>query len=261
MADWNWQYEIMIDQPIAKRGRRLLEALAYDPPFKTNITNQYSGQARTVIMYGAGLDYRTNVMKHHLKRGGKVIAWDMGYWDRENEMRMSIDGIHPTPEQIASAPAEGRRKFNLRNDYDPDGPILLIGIGFKSVKAYGLGYMQWENAALQDLQTRFPDKKILWRPKGKDRTSLLGTQLCTGIPIEDAIRGCSLVVCRHSNVAVDACIAGVPVECEGGAAYALYRDNHNPSIEERLDFLNRLSWFNWRIGDQDVWQHIYRTVN
>ena len=35
--------------------------------------------------------------------------------------------------------------------------------------------------------------------------------------IADVLNGCSVVVCRHSNVAVDACIAGVPVECEGGA--------------------------------------------
>lgn len=251
----------MIDKPMARRGKRMLEALAYSPPSKTTVTNQYSGTARVLIMYGAGLDYRTHVMRQHLKRGGHVIAWDLGYWNREEEMRMSIDGIHPKSEHLEKAPDKPRRLFRLRDDYDPNGPVLLVGIGFKSVQAYDLGYMHWEKSALQSITQRFPDKKILWRPKGKDRNMLPGTKMVAGGPIEEAIKGCSLVVCRHSNVAIDACIAGVPVECEDGAAYALYKNNPNPPPEQRLDFLNRLSWFNWKIGDTDVWHHIHRTVN
>lgn len=261
VAHWDWQFEVMIDKPMAKRGIRMLESLASNCPKAVNVTNYYEGTARTLIMYGAGLDYRANVMQEHLKRGGRVIAWDLGYWDRENDMRMSIDGIHPTPEHIAQAPTKPRRQFSLRQDADPNGPILLVGIGFKSVKAYDLGYMQWEHAKFAELSARFEGKQILWRPKGKDQTRLPGAKLVSGMPIENAMRGCSLVVCRHSNVAVDACIAGIPVECEDGAAYALYKDNPNPTVAERLDFLNRLSWFNWRIGDADeTWQHMQRVV-
>lgn len=251
----------MIDQPMAKRGRRMLETLAYNAPAGSHITTHYGSHARVLIMYGAGLDYRTNVMRQHLKRGGRVIAWDLGYWDREVAMRMSIDGIHPKPEHIDQAPSTPRRQFKLRNDYDSDGPILLVGIGFKSVCAYDLGYLQWETAKVNELRARFKNQKILWRPKGKDCARLDGTELRIGMPIEDAMRGCSLVVCRHSNVAVDACIAGIPVECEDGAAYALYKDNSHPTAEQRLDFLNRLSWFNWQIGDAPAtWAHIQRIV-
>lgn len=251
----------MIDQPMAKRGRRMLDALAANAPIGSHITKGYGGNARVLIMYGAGLDYRSNVMRQHLKRGGRVIAWDLGYWDRENAMRMSIDGIHPKPEHIVQAPGTPRRQFVLRQDANPDGPILLIGIGFKSVCAYDLGYLQWEKMKVSELSARFKGKKILWRPKGKDHARLPGTELTVGMPIEHAMRGCSLIVCRHSNVAVDACIAGIPVECEDGAAYALYKDNPNPSVEQRLDFLNRLSWFNWQIGDaQATWSHIQRIV-
>jgi hypothetical protein len=59
------------------------------------------------------------------------------------------------------------------------------------------------------------------------------------------MRGCSLVVCRHSNVAIDACIAGVPVECDDGAAFALYRNGPQPDENARREFLGRLAWWNW----------------
>lgn len=67
-----------------------------------------------------------------------------------------------------------------------------------------------------------------------------------GMPIDEALRGASLVVCRHSNVAVDACVAGIPVECDDGAAAALYRGNPNPTREQRAEFLRRLTFWEWR---------------
>lgn len=261
MVAWDYEFEVMMDQPMAKRGRRMLDALAQNAPLGTQVTSSYSGRSRVLMMYGAGLDYRTNVMHQHLKRGGRVVTWDLGYWDREFSMRMAVDGIHPTVEHIEQAPTEAKQQFSLREDANPDGPILLIGIGFKSVCAYDLGYMQWEQVKLAELRARFEHKKILWRPKGKDQARLPGTELAVGMPIEHAMRGCSLVICRHSNVAVDACIAGIPVECEDGAAYALYRNNPSPTREQRLDFLNRLSWFNWKIGDANpIWHHIQRVT-
>jgi hypothetical protein len=61
-----------------------------------------------------------------------------------------------------------------------------------------------------------------------------------------ALAGASLVICRHSNAAIEACIAGVPVECSGGAAHWLYSRTPRPTTEERLDFLYRLAWWQWR---------------
>ena len=62
-------------------------------------------------------------------------------------------------------------------------------------------------------------------------------------PIEQVLAGARLVVCRHSNVAVDAVIAGVPFECEDGAAYWLQGKPY--TVENRLDLLHRLCWWQW----------------
>jgi hypothetical protein len=164
-------------------------------------------------------------------------------------VRLSVDTLHPTAAQLALAPDIHRATFELREDADPAGPIMLVGLGPKSCVAYGYAPMAWEQRQLDALRARFPGREILWRPKGDKATPLRGTTLRHGMPIAQALQGCGLVVCRHSNVAVDACIAGVPVECEDGAALALYHGNPEPTREQRARFLQRLSWFNWGFNE------------
>jgi hypothetical protein len=243
--------EIMIDEPMSMKAQRFMCAMADAAPHGSVRTTSYAGRHRLLMLYGPGAQRRLPLIARHYDRGGRVAMWDMGYWDHPS-MRLSIDTLHPTPAQLALAPdGPGRREFVLREDADPAGPILLIGLGSKSLYAYGLGVMpqQWENHRLRQLQRQFPDTAIVWRPKGKSRTGLKGLPMRHGMPIEDALRGCSLVVVRHSNVAVDACIAGVPVACEAGAALALYGAGSLPPRDERAEFLRRLSWWQWA-GDQ-----------
>lgn len=256
-------WELLTDwDRLNKRATRMLQAMAAAAPENTVTTPSYRGRHRRLMLYGPGAAERLPVVRRHVALGGRVAMWDMGYWDRQDSMRLAVDTLHPTAEQLAMAPAEGRREFDLREDADPAGPILLVGIGPKSVQAYGLGVpFAWERRKLAELRQRFPDRAIAWRPKGKRVQGLPGTELRHGMPIEEALRGCSLVVCRHSNVAVDACIAGIPVECEGGAAQALYADGTEPTRQERVAFLRRLSWWEWaRTEAPEAWQWIERVT-
>jgi hypothetical protein len=239
--------EVLMDAPMSRRGKRMLQALADTAPAGSVVTTAYTGSRRVLALYGAGLPARAAVMRAHLARGGRVAAWDLGYWDRDDAMRVSVDNLHPTAAQLALAPAgETRRPVALREDADPAGPVLLVGIGPKSCDLLGLRFLQWETAALQRIKRSHPGRRVLWRPKGKRPVQLPGATLAHGQPIEDALRGCSLVVCRHSNVAIDAAIAGVPVQCDDGAARALYATNPAPAPAERAEFLRRLAWWNWR---------------
>jgi hypothetical protein len=217
--------EILIDTPMAKRGHRMLQALADTKPAGSIVTTRFAGTHRLLVLYGVGLPWKYTAFRAHRARGGHVACWDLGYWDREEAMRVSIDALHPSAAQLDLAPAgESRCSIDLRADARPDGPVLLIGMGIKSVCLYGLRPFEWERGSDGD-RHRFPGRRDPLAPEGRKPTPLVGTTLCHGTPIEDALRGCSLVVCRHSNVAVDACVAGVPVECEDGAARALYRGN------------------------------------
>lgn len=249
--------EILIAPPLSHRGEKMLRALARVAPPGSVVTSRYSGQCKVLVIYGPGAPVRLQQAAQHRAGGGRVVMWDLGYWDREATMRLSVDTLHPTAAQLELAPDTARGAFFLRQDADPAGPIMLVGLGPKSCVAYGYAPMQWEHRQLDALRARFPGREILWRPKGDKPTLIRGTTLRHGMPIHEALSGCSLVVCRHSNVAVDACIAGVPVECEDGAALALYHGNPEPTIEQRARFLQRLSWFNWGFNEaQACWNWI-----
>jgi hypothetical protein len=206
---------------------------------------------------------RLPLLERHRAAGGRVVSWDFGYWDREHGMRLSVDSLHPTEEQLAMAPGGmGRRSFELREDADPNGPILLIGLGKKSVWAYRLkpGH-HWELKKVASLRQRFPGRTIYWRPKGRHAYPLERMPIRYDMPIEQAMKGCSLLVCHHSNCAVDAAVAGVPVECEGGAALALYRHGPAPAAAERQEFLRRLSWWEWTRDEAPAaWEWIGRVT-
>lgn len=249
-------FELLIDLPICKRGTRILEALRDTAPAGTHVTKRYAGKHSLLVLYGVGLQSRYAAMLAHKRRGGHVAMWDLGYWNREEGgMRVSIDHLHPTAAQMMLAPESGsRHDVELRSDAKESGPILLIGMGHKSAHMYGVSPYAWERKTLLALKKAYPGKQIAWRPKGRKLQLLPGTQLRHGMSIQEALAGCSLVVCRHSNVGIDACIAGVPVKCEDGAAAALYNKSPNPTPAERQEFLRRLGWWNWRPSEaKEAW--------
>lgn len=250
--------EVLIDQPMAAKGQRMLQALADTMPPGSVVSDRYQGTHCILVLYGVGSPERRRIWRAHRERGGEVVMWDMGYFDRgEGAMRLAITSLHPTAEQMNRSPALGRRDFVLREDADPAGPVLLVGMGEKSLPLYGLRPLQWERTAVARIRSERPGCDIVYRPKGRPLRSLPGVRRDTGAPIEEALAGASLVVCRHSNVAVDACLAGVPVECEDGAARALYDATPNPTPEQRAAFLARLSWWNWKPEEaEQAWAFI-----
>ena len=255
--------ELLIDAPMAQRGKRIMQAMSACAPAGSAVTQAYTGRHKLLMMYGAGTPSRQSAMKAHRKRGGRVVLWDLGYWGRDECMRLSIDGMHPTAEQLAvSESCRFNPGFTLREDASPAGPILIIGLGDKSAQMLGLPFMSWERATLERLRNQFPGRSFAWRPKGRKQTPLGNVPLRHGMPIEQAMRGCSLVVCLHSNVAIDACVAGIPVMCEGGAAHALYSGNPNPSRHERAQFLARLSWWNYEPSEAPkAWAFIQKVIS
>jgi hypothetical protein len=232
---------------INRRGRAMLSALEEAAGSQIAVTDRYTGCAPWVMMYGLGHKDRAVWATQHK---GHVIGWDLGYWDRDHSMRLTINADHCW-RLIHDRPA--RKTFKLRNDYDPDGHILLIGMGEKSRAQFGYSGAEWETGKLAELDAA----KVIYKPKKPER---FPCEQFSG-PIEAALKGCSLVVCRHSNVAIDACIAGIPVICEDGAGYALYKDSPNPSTEQRQRFLGNLSWWNWTPSEAlEAWAFIREII-
>lgn len=210
------------------------------------------GQVRPdswLMVYGLGGLDRVQYMQR-----GRVVAFDLAYWDRKGaarKYRVSINGLH-CPELIlrGESPSDNRWKdsgLSVSVDRPGDGPILLIGNGPKSA-AIGAG--GWSQAMAKRLRSLFPDREIWYRPKPGRAGELVNCdRVRTEEPIDLVLEEVGLVVCRHSNVAVDACRMGVPVVCEDGAAACIYptidRWQDQPTFAQRQEFLKHLAWWQW----------------
>lgn len=203
-----------------------------------------------------------------LKTGKRVIGFDLGYWQRADHFRVTFDHDHPQayvmrdtlpPERWQSA------GIQLRKDADPAGHILLIGTGHKTAATYGELTGEWERRTGGGMVSSWPGRRLVFRPKkgGLNDAVPDGFELDQSPNIETALRGCALVVCRNSNVAVDAIIAGVPFTCEDGAAMAV--NGLQPLSEEvRLRFLRNLAWFQWsetELRKASVWRTIFKLMD
>lgn len=223
---------------------------------RVNVTQRYQGGSEWLCLYGVGEESRNAARHEQIAAGGHVACWDLGYVRTGkipglSYIRVSIDHNHPWRD-FDSTPNDSQRlddlDVELTDTYSSSGPVLVIGMGPKSRDHLGL--QDWEIRTLHDAQARYPDRQILYRPKPRRvMDSHIRWKLSQGGDIKDALRGASLVICRHSNVAIDACMQGIPVECEDGAAYWLYRHGPQPSIEARRDFMCRLAYWQYTTAE------------
>jgi hypothetical protein len=233
---------------------RMMHALAAAAPVEVKVRLTYHGDCELLMTYGIGHAVRRPWFFQHVASGRHAIGWDLGYWNRSGDnraMRVAIDADHPQ----SWLRDEEQHRFDsygipLRDDHDPNGPIVLVGLGPKANQVLGTEEMTWERAALVRIRRTYPSADVIFRPKrAGDPRTLPDTRRLAGMPIEEVLAGASLVVCRHSNVAIDACIAGIPVACEDGAAAALYDNDFanpvKPSAEQRRRFLRNLAWWQW----------------
>jgi hypothetical protein len=236
---------------------------------RARLRREYSGEFDWLTVYGVGDPRYGAARDAHVASGRPVACWDMGYVGKSRDMgethtRVSLGSDHPSAKHMDRTDPDpsrwGRLGIQLREDARDGGHVLVVGLGPKS-RAY-LGEFGWEERALAAAAARFPDRRIVYRPKPAgvgDRDSVEWPHRSEGTTVATALRGASLVICRHSNVAVDACIAGVPVECEGGAALWLYSRGAAPTRAERLDFLHRLCWWQWRFREMErAWKFLLR---
>jgi len=230
-----------------------------------------SGRADWCIAWGPGAPTSIAAMERQRAAGRHFAALDLGYWGRtgpQRHFRLTIDACHPQALLMRDElPAERweSAQIKLRADWNSGGHILLVGMGQKSRDQHQLSAGRWESMALARIRrSLYHGHKVVYRTKGRNRERMPGCETFSALDgtIEKALQGCSLVVCRHSNVAVDAIIAGVPVVCYDGAANAIYNSELTKIVEPvaepiRLKFLRNLAWWQWRdseIRSGEMWK-------
>jgi hypothetical protein len=187
-----------------------------------------------------------------------TVIFDLGYFLREKKnrgrmhYRVSINELHPTRLPEASPERWDSLRIKLENLHDPDGHILLVGRGRKTRRKDGSYSPLWESEQIDKIKLRFPDRKIIYRPKKMPDEKLRGAVTDGTSSIRDLCRGCAVVVSHSSNVANEAILYGIPAVAVGGPASdvcsaELPAKHLGEAI--RLDYLRRLAWWQWSVDE------------
>lgn len=194
----------------------------------------------------------------------RFVYADLGYWHRETSYRLVVDGWSPHLYVRAGLPASRLKRLGVEVQPWRTGgdTITIAGSTGKSSVEHGLAYRAWEIDVVRQLQGC--GKRIAYRPKptDRDKAPIAGAEYDVG-PIDCALRRSCAVVTHHSNAAVEALVAGVPVHCETGVAAAfsvpLAEVANPPLLEGREQFLADTAWLNWSLDEMRsgaAWAHM-----
>lgn len=256
----------IISSGVGRRGSAILKAMhkaAHSAGVRARYVAKFTGNAELIMTWGMGHIGRRKDLNQQIAKGGHVVGWDLGYFSRDTYLRVTIDGDHPA--NVCNMPGDRFAAHNLRltDTYNPDGHILLIGMGIKSRAQFGYIGPVFELTTLYKLQRDYPERKILYKPKKTDPSELK----CKAAPanIIDALDGCALVVSRHSNVSLDAALCGVPAVCDDGIGASLYgSDVRNPTIAtkaQREQLLYNAAYWQYKSTEaSQAWEWIKSRV-
>ncbi len=256
--------------PETARAREALQALssaAAGVGIYLTQAQTYTATASWLLLWGPGAPNRFAPMADTLARGGHVVALDGAYWQRDRKFRISLDGAHPQrwvlrkelPASRYETDSSNPGGVTVREGWEPDGPVIVAGIGEKARAQYGAVVSEWEASIIK--AARSAGRRVLYRPKGSGAVPA-GVERAFSGPIETAIRGASVVATWHSNVAVDAIRQGIPVICRDGAAAAVCSSEWSSTLRPlpeawRDKFLRNLAWFQWAPSEAaDCWRFV-----
>lgn len=204
--------------------------------------------------------------KHHqaYRKYPKFVYFDLGYWGRDEYLRFSAGGWSPVVPKADSSRFD-RLGLTIKPWRTGGDEIIVAGSTAKACQDHGYRYQEWERRAIQRLQGC--GKRIVYRPKPNDRMArpIEGAEYDQR-PISEALGSAWGLVTHHSNTAIDALLAGVPVHCETGAASALsvpMETLADPGLPEREPFLHGVAWLQWTLDEirsGEAWAFIRSTL-
>lgn len=185
------------------------------------------------------------------RRDGKAIYVDLGYWGRRKRTRydgyhkLVLNSRHPTDYfQRTAHPGDRFAMFGIpiKPWRETGRHVLVAGMSGKAAAAEGWAPHEWERRTITELR-KHTDRPIIYRakPNWNEARPISGSTFDNTTPLEEALRGCHAVVCHHSNVGIEALLAGVPCISPGGVA-SLLSSRHISDIENPPMLDGREQW-------------------
>lgn len=229
------------------------------------------------IFYGLAGRLKNVLREYGESRKRHAVYIDLGYWGRKAGGRflgyhkVAVDSRHPTDYfQRVAHPGDRAAALGLKVEpwREKGEHILVAGMGPKGAAAEGFFPGQWEARTIAMLR-KHTKRPIIYRPKPNYRIArpIPGAEFdapADGVPLADRLRNAHAVVVNHSNVAVEALLAGVPVFAAKGAASVMGLSDLS-RIEEPIFPDGREQWmadlaytqFNVKeMGAGVAWRHL-----
>lgn len=235
-------------------------------------------EADAAVFYGMAGNLG-RIFDDYRAAGKPVVYIDLGYWGRRQNgtsigrwkgyHKISVNSRHPTAyfQKFKHGSERAERLGVTLSPWRARGKhILVAGMGAKAARFEGLGLLEWEKATVAELRQR-TDRPIVFRPKPNCSFShpIEGSRFSPGTqPLADVLADCHAVVTHHSNVAVEALVAGVPTFCWGGVATPLslqdLRQIEEPALPDaRQRWLNDVTFCQWSVLEMTegaAWCHL-----
>lgn len=228
--------------------------------------------ADIAVFYGAK-DSLADVLRDYPAAGRHTIFMDLAYWGRQFKglqeyHKVVVNGRHPTAYfQKVKHPDDRVKVFGLRPKRWTHGRhILLCGMSKKGSISFGYQPQEWERAAIAEIR-KHSQRSIIYRPKPSCRESpaIAGVRFSPPTQkLSSVLTNCHAVVTRHSNTAVDALLAGVPVFCWDGVGQPMGLQDlsriEDPIYPEGRDqWLADVAYCQWTLEEMlngTVWRHL-----
>lgn len=229
----------------------------------------------TIVAYGWR---HPNLFLDYLETGRHFVYLDLGWWDRKPAgavhggfHKVVVDAREPNAYFRRQSSPDRFSRFGLEvKPWRTGGNhILLAGMSAKSAGTRGYLPQQWEVDMISQLRS-VTTRPIVYRPKPSwpDATPIEETTFSPAhVPIDRALKGAWAVVTLHSNVAVDALVAGIPIHCQQGVALPLSTSLANietafgtcTPISARENLLADIAYCQWSVPemlDGACWRHL-----
>lgn len=235
-------------------------------------TEYRSPEHDACVFYGFIPDLQ-KIMADYNAAARPAVYIDLGYWKREGLTgyhKIAVGARHPTA-YFQRRKHDYSRVKALGVTLSPwpkhGRHILLAGMGSKaSVIAEHVAFESFERWAVETIRSH-SNRQIIYRPKPSCKNSrpLNGTIYSPKEQdLSRVLQDCHAVVTHHSNVAVDALIAGVPVFCWHGVAAPLGLQDltqiETPRYpDDRAQWLNDVAWTQFSVPEMAAgvpWRHL-----
>lgn len=195
----------------------------------------------------------------------RVLHVDGAFWSRHSHVKLALGGRwSPVNEREYDDRRLARHRIKIAPTRPPGRRVLVCGMSAKAAISWGLQPEQWERDAVARLLQA--GAEVIYRPKPRwsEARAIKGAAFedGSGKRIAESLAEVDAVATHHSNVAIDAVAAGLPVYVEVGIADALSVERLEDlvgatahALEKRRRFLREVAHHQFTLSElaEGVW--------